>query len=57
MVALLLEQSAEEMLPPAPRSKGKERRSVLPIKIIPSPKEMEKFEKSRDEKEQAGSEK
>ena len=50
LVALLLEQSAEEMLPPAPRSKGKERRSVLPIKIIPSPQEMDEFEKEEMKK-------
>ena len=29
----------------APRSKGKERRPLLPVKIIPSPQEMDEFEK------------
>ena len=37
MVALLIEQSAEEMPKPAPRSKQKKRRSV---RIIPSPQEI-----------------
>ena len=41
LVALLLEQSAEEMPTPAPRSRGKERKPVLPVKIIPSPQEMD----------------
>ena len=50
LVALLLEQSAEEMTTPAPRSKGKERRSVLPINIIPSPQEMDEFEKEEMKK-------
>ena len=40
LVALLLEQSAEEMPTPAPRSKGKERRPAAPVKIIPSPQEI-----------------
>ena len=40
LAALLLEQSAEEMPTPAPRSKGKKRRSVAPIRIIPSPQEI-----------------
>ena len=40
MVALLLETSAEEMPTPAPRSKGKKRRPVAPLKIIPSPQEI-----------------
>ena len=40
MVALLLEQSAEEMPTPAPRSKRKKRRSVAPVRIIPSPQEI-----------------
>ena len=44
-LALLLEQSSEEMPMPALRSKGKERRPVLPVKIIPSPQEMDEFEK------------
>ena len=37
LVALLLEESAEEMWTPPPRSKGKKRRPVLPVKIIPGP--------------------
>ena len=37
LVALLLEKSAEEMPTPAPKSKGKERRPALPVKITPSP--------------------
>ena len=45
LVALLLEKSAEEMPTPAPRSKGKERRPVLPVKITSSPQEMDEFEK------------
>ena len=47
MVSLLSEQSAGEISTPAPRSKGKERRPVLPVKIIPSPQEMDEFEKKR----------
>ena len=47
LVALLLEQSAEEMPAPPPRDRGEERRPVLPVKIIPSPQEMDEFE--RDE--------
>ena len=45
LLALLLEKASEEMPTPAPRSKGKERRPVLPVKIIPSPQEMDEFEK------------
>ena len=40
LFALLLEKSAEEMPTPAPRSKGKKRRPVAPVKIIPSPQEI-----------------
>ena len=40
MFALLLEQSAEEMPTPPPRSKGKKRSPVVPVKIIPSPQEI-----------------
>ena len=50
LLALLLEQSSEEMSTPAPRSKGKERRPVLPIKIILSPQEMDEFEKEEMKK-------
>ena len=50
LLTLLLEQSAEEMPAPAPRSKGKERRPVLPVKIIPSPQEMDEFGKEEMKK-------
>ena len=50
LVALLLEQSAEEMPTPAPRSKEKERRPLLPVKIIPCPQEMDEFEKEEMKK-------
>ena len=50
LLTLLLEQSAEEMPAPAPRSKGKERRPVLPVKIIPSPQEVHEFEKGEMKK-------
>ena len=43
VLALLLEQSSEEMPTPPPRSKSKERRRALPVKIIPSPQEMDEF--------------
>ena len=45
LLALLLEQLSEEMPTPSPRSKGKERKSALLVKIIPSPQEMNEFEK------------
>ena len=50
LVALLLEQSPEEMPTPPPRAKGKERGPVLPVKIIPSPQEMDEFEKEEMKK-------
>ena len=50
LVALLLEQSAEEILTPPPRTSGKERRPALPIKIIPNPQEMDEFEKEEIKK-------
>ena len=50
LVALLLEQSAEEMPTPPPRVSGKERRPVLPVKIIPNPQEMDEFEKEEIKK-------
>ena len=50
LIALLLEQSAEEMPTPLPRASGKERRHVLPVKIIPSPPEMNEFEKEEMKK-------
>ena len=40
LVALLLEQSIEEIPTPLPRSKGKKRRPVLPVRIILSPQEI-----------------
>ena len=40
LFALLLEKSAEEMPTSAPRSKEKKRRSVAPVKIIPSTQEI-----------------
>ena len=43
LVALLLEQSAEEMPTPEPRSKGKKRRSVATVRIIASPQEIQKM--------------
>ena len=50
LLALLLEQSSEEMPTPAPRSKGKKRRSVLPVKTISSPQEMDEFEQEEMKK-------
>ena len=35
---------------PPPRTKGEERRPVLPVKIIPSPQEMGEFEKEEMKK-------
>ena len=35
---------------PAPRSKGTGRRPVLPVKIIPSPQEIDEFEKKEMKK-------
>ena len=40
LVALLLQKLAEEMPKPALRSKGKKRRPVALVKIIPSPQEI-----------------
>ena len=45
LVALLLEQSAEEMPTSRPRASEKERRRANPVKIISSPQEMDEFEK------------
>ena len=50
MVALLLEQSAEEMPTSPPSASGKERRCALPVKIISSPQEMNEFEKEKMKK-------
>ena len=47
LVALLLEQSSEEMQTPPPRASGKERRRARPAKIASSPQEMDEFEKGR----------
>ena len=35
---------------PPPRSKGKKRRPALPVSIIPSPQEMDEFEKEEMKK-------
>ena len=50
LVALLLEQSSEEMPAPPPRASGKEERRALPVKIISSPQEMDEFEKEEMKK-------
>ena len=50
LVALLLEESPEKMPTPPLWTKGWERRPVLPIKIIPCPREMDEFEKEEIEK-------
>ena len=50
MVALSLEQSPEKMPTSPSRVSGKERRPVLPVKIISSPQEMDKFEKGEMKK-------
>ena len=50
LIALLLEESAEEMPTPTRRTKGKKRRPLLPVKIILGPQEMDEFEKEDIEK-------
>ena len=50
LFALLLEQSCEEMPTPPPRAIGKERRRALSSKIIPSPQEMDEFEREEMKK-------
>ena len=50
LVALLLEQSAEEMPTSPPRVSEKERRPVLPVKIILSLQKMNEFEKEEMKK-------
>ena len=50
LLALLLEKSSEEISMPPPRSKGKERRHAVLVKIIPSPQEMDEFEKEEMKK-------
>ena len=57
LVALLLEQSAEELPTAPPRARERERRPVLPVKIIPSLQEMDEFEKEEMKKKQAGGKK
>ena len=44
LLALLLEQSSEEMPTPPSMASGKEGRRALPVKIILSPQEMDEFE-------------
>ena len=53
LLVLLLEQSTEEMPAPAARSKRKERRSISPVKIIPSPQEVDELEKEEIKKSRA----
>ena len=50
LLALLLEESSKEMPTPSPKSKCKEGRRALPVKIIPSPQEMDEFEKEEMKK-------
>ena len=50
LLALLLEQSSEEMPTLALRASGNERRPALPVKINPSPQEMDEFEKEEMKK-------
>ena len=50
LIVLLLEQSTEEMPTPTLRSKGKKRRPVITVKIIPSPQEMDEFQKEEMKK-------
>ena len=45
LVALSLEQPAEEMPIPSPRARGEERRSVPYLKITSNPQEMDGYEK------------
>ena len=50
LVALLLEQSSEEMPTSPARASGKEIRRARPVKIISSPQEMNEFEKEEMKK-------
>ena len=50
LLALLLEQSAEKMPTPAPRSKDKERRFALPVKITLDHQEIDEYEKEEMKK-------
>ena len=53
LVSLLLEQSAEEMLAPPPRTKVNGKRPALPVKIICNSQEMNEFEKEEMKKSRA----
>ena len=57
LIVLLLEQSTEEMPTPTLRSKGKKRRPVITVKIIPSPQEMDEFQKEEMKKKNTGGKK
>ena len=50
LVALLLEQSVEEMPTPQPRATMNKKKPALPVKIISSPQEMDEFEKEEMKK-------
>ena len=50
LLALLLEQSSEEMTTPLPRARGKEKRRALPVKITPSPPKTNEFEQEKMKK-------
>ena len=50
LLALLLEQSSEEMPTPPPRASGKEGGHALPAKIISSPQQTDEFEKEEIKK-------
>ena len=51
-IALLSQQSAEEMARQPPRING-EKRPVPPVNMIPSPQEMDEFEKEEMKKSRA----
>ena len=50
LVALLLEQSNEEIPTPPPRASREQRRPVLPINIASSPQEMHELEEKERKK-------
>ena len=54
LLALLLEQSSQEMPTSPPRAIGKERRPVLTVKMIPGPQEMDEFEREEMKKGRLG---
>ena len=54
LLALLLEQSSQEMPTSPPRAIGKERRPVLTVKMIPGPQEMDEFESEEMKKGRLG---